>query len=98
MLKIFAAVVLAISMSAGAASAMTAKDKKHPMMAHSHKHGMMAHHHKHAMMAHRRRHMLPACGEGMVKAACVCHAMSSKMHQMCKAGQWCHTYAGACGQ
>lgn len=38
----------------------------------------------------------PRCAEGMVKMTCVCHASSSKQHQLCHAGRWCHTFAGVC--
>jgi len=70
-MKIFATVLLAVCMSAGAAQAK------------------MMHHHMHMRMA--------ACAEGMVKASCVCKAASGA-HAMCKAGQWCHSFAGMCTQ
>jgi hypothetical protein len=78
-MKMFAAVLLAVCMSAGAAQAM----KHHPMMHHHHMH----HHHMH----------MAACAEGAVKASCVCKAASGA-HAMCKAGQWCHSFAGMCTQ
>lgn len=44
------------------------------------------------------RHMMAMCAEGQTKMKCVCAsktaAMSAK-HQMCNAGQWCHTFTGA---
>src|SRR5208282_4827378 len=70
-MKIFAAVLLAVCMSAGAAQAK------------------VMHHHMHMRMA--------ACAEGAVKASCVCKAASGA-HAMCKAGQWCHSFAGMCTQ
>jgi hypothetical protein len=39
----------------------------------------------------------PLCTDGMVKASCMCKAPSGA-HQLCKAGQWCHTFQGACRQ
>jgi hypothetical protein len=82
-MKKFALVLLAVCMTAGAASAMdTMKKPMHPMM-----HKPMMHHH---MMMHH----WAACGEGMVKASCVCKGATA--HAMCKAGQWCHSWAGAC--
>jgi hypothetical protein len=81
-MKKFALVLVAVCMTAGAASAMdNMKKPMHPMM-----HKPMMHHH---MMHHWR-----ACGEGMVKASCVCK--SATAHAMCKAGQWCHGFAGVC--
>ena len=47
------------------------------------------------MMAHPHKH-LPACGDGMVKASCVCKTASSKKGQLCKVGMWCHTFQGVC--
>lgn len=40
------------------------------------------------MMHHHMR--MAACGDGMVKANCMCKAA------MCKKGMWCHTFIGAC--
>jgi hypothetical protein len=37
----------------------------------------------------------PACGDGQVKAACMCSPAKGK-GQLCKAGQWCHSWEGAC--
>ncbi len=76
-MKIFAAVLLAVCMSAGAAQAKV-----------MHRH-MHMHHHMHMRMA--------ACAEGAVEASCVCKAASGA-HAMCKAGQWCHSFAGMCTQ
>src|SRR5208282_1045488 len=76
-MKIFAAVLLAVCMSAGAAQAKVMH------------HHMHIHHHMHMRMA--------ACAEGAVKASCVCKAASGA-HAMCKAGQWCHSFAGMCTQ
>jgi hypothetical protein len=84
-MKIFATVLLAVCMSAGAAQAMMMKH--HPMMHHP-----MMHH-----SMHMRMHHMGACAEGMVKASCVCKAASGT-HAMCKAGQWCHSFAGMCTQ
>jgi hypothetical protein len=44
-------------------------------------------------VAHPHRH-LGACADGMTKAACVCGAKGHS--QVCKAGQWCHSFEGAC--
>jgi len=46
-----------------------------------------------AMVAHPHKH-LGACADGMTKAACVCGAKGHS--QVCKAGQWCHGFEGAC--
>jgi len=70
-MKVFAAVLLAVCMSAGAAQAMM---MKHPM--------------------HKR--MMAACADGAAaKASCVCKSASGAK-AMCKAGQWCHSFAGVC--
>jgi hypothetical protein len=37
----------------------------------------------------------PACGDGQVKAACMCNPAKGHGH-LCKPGQWCHTFEGAC--
>jgi len=75
-------IAVAVSMSAASANAMA------PMKGHH----MMPRH----MMP---RHMMAMCAEGQTKMKCVCAsktaAMSAK-HQMCNAGQWCHTFTGAC--
>jgi hypothetical protein len=45
-------------------------------------------------VAHPHKHFM-ACGDGLVKATCMCSP--AKGHgQLCKAGQWCHTFEGAC--
>jgi hypothetical protein len=44
------------------------------------------------------RHMMAMCAEGQTKMGCMCGSKGA-MHakpQMCKAGQWCHTFNGAC--
>jgi len=46
------------------------------------------------MMHHHMMHHWATCAEGMVKASCVCK--SATAHAMCKAGQWCHSFAGVC--
>jgi hypothetical protein len=79
-MKKFAVLLVAVCMSAGAASA-AAPPAKMPM------HKPMMHHH---MMMHH----WAACAEGMVKASCVCKGATAKA--MCKAGQWCHSFAGVC--
>jgi hypothetical protein len=43
------------------------------------------------VVPHKR---LGACADGQAKAACVCGAKGHS--QVCKAGQWCHSYEGAC--
>jgi hypothetical protein len=52
-----------------------------------------------AMAPMKGHHMIAMCAEGQTKMKCVCAsktaAMSAK-HQMCNAGQWCHTFTGAC--
>ncbi len=63
-MKVFAAVLLAVSLSAGAAQ---------------------------AKMMH-----MAACGDGMVKASCMCKAAMGGAHGMCKKGMWCHTFTGSC--
>jgi len=65
-MKIFAAVVLAVCLSAGAAQAKMMK-----------------------------MHMA-ACGDGMVKASCMCKASMGHGHAWCKKGMWCHTWSGTC--
>lgn len=89
-MKLFTAVVVAVSLAAvGAASAAApAKPMAHKPMAHH----MMAH--KPMMHHHMMMHHWAACGEGMVKASCMCK--SATAHAMCKAGQWCHSFAGVC--
>ena len=49
-----------------------------------------------AMPMNPHKHF-PLCTDGMVKASCVCKAASGS-HQLCKAGQWCHTIQGVCRQ
>ena len=98
-MKLFTAVVLAVSLAAvGAASA---DEPAKPMMHKSMKpmmHKPMAHHMMmhpmmhHPMMGHM--HMTPMCKEGMTKMGCMCKGASA--HAMCKDGQWCHTWAGTC--
>ena len=94
-MKLFSAVVLAVSLAAiGAASADAppAKPMAKPMhkpMAH---HAMMPMHKPMMHMGHM--HMWPMCKEGMTKMACVCKGATAKA--MCKGGQWCHTWAGVC--
>ena len=44
-------------------------------------------------VAHPHKH-LGACADGAVKASCVCGAKGHS--QVCKAGQWCHGFEGAC--
>jgi hypothetical protein len=47
-----------------------------------------------AKVAHKH---YPFCTDGMVKATCVCSmATSGRFHALCKPGQWCHTWKGAC--
>jgi hypothetical protein len=51
----------------------------------------------------RHLHMMAMCADGQVTAPCACASNTaglpmSKQHQMCKAGQWCHTMTGACTQ
>ncbi len=41
---------------------------------------------------------MPACADGQVKASCTCSSTMSKQSEVCKAGQWCHTMMGKCGQ
>jgi hypothetical protein len=66
-MKIFAAVLIAVCVSAGAAEA-------------------------------KAKHMLAACADGAAaKATCLCKS-SSGTKAICKAGQWCHTFAGMCSQ
>lgn len=48
-----------------------------------------------ARVAHPHKY-LPHCADGLVKAACACHAGASSNHQVCKPGQWCHTFVGVC--
>jgi hypothetical protein len=88
-MKLFTAVVLAVSLAAvGAASADAPAEKMthKPMM-----HKPMA---MHPMMHMGHMHMSPMCTEGMTKMACMCKGASA--HAMCKGGQWCHTWAGTC--
>jgi hypothetical protein len=83
-MKLFTAVVLAVSLAAvGVASAdAPGKPMAKPMM-----HKPMMHH----TMMHRH---WAVCGEGMVKASCVCKGATAKA--ICKGGQWCHSWAGVC--
>jgi hypothetical protein len=97
-MKLFTAVVLAVSLAAvGAASAdappaKPMKPMMHKPMAHAMMHHPMMHH---PMMHHpMMMHHWAACGEGMVKASCVCKGATAKA--ICKAGQWCHSFAGVC--
>jgi hypothetical protein len=98
-MKLLSAVVVAFSLAAvGVASAdapapMAKKPMMHkPMASHTMMHKPMA---SHMMMHHSMMHMHWAkCGEGMVKAACVCKGETA--HAMCKGGQWCHSWAGVC--
>jgi hypothetical protein len=86
-MKLFTAVVLAVSLAAvGAASADAppAKAMHKPMKPMMH----------HPMMHMGHMHMSPMCTEGMTKMACMCKGASA--HAMCKGGQWCHTWAGTC--
>jgi len=39
---------------------------------------------------------LHRCADGQVKAACTCHAGTTKQYQVCRPGQWCHTFFGVC--
>jgi hypothetical protein len=48
-----------------------------------------------AGVAHPHKHFA-ACADGMVKAACMCGAKGHS--KLCKAGQWCHGFEGACRQ
>ena len=49
-----------------------------------------------AGVANPHRHF-PSCTDGQVKATCVCRP--AKGHgQLCRPGQWCHTFEGACRQ
>ncbi len=41
---------------------------------------------------------LPHCAQGMVSASCTCHAGASGHYQVCRAGQYCHTFDGVCRQ
>jgi len=70
MLKKFAVVLFAISMSVGTANARVAHPIKH----------------------------VTFCTDGMVKATCVCSMATAghSHHALCKPGQWCHTWQGAC--
>jgi hypothetical protein len=90
-MKLFTAVVLAVSLAAvgvANADAPPAKPMKpmHKPMAHTMMHKPMMH------MGHM--HMWPMCTEGMNKMACVCKGATAKAS--CKGGQWCHTWAGVC--
>jgi hypothetical protein len=83
MIRKFAIVVLALSMSAASANAM-APMKSHHMM-HRHLHMM-------AMCADGHQVTAPcACASNAP-------GMTMSKHQMCKVGQWCHTMTGACTQ
>jgi hypothetical protein len=95
-MKLFSAVVVAVSLAAvgvASADAPAPMAAKKPMM-----HKPMASHMMHKPMMHMGHmgHMRgwPMCGEGMNKMACMCKGASA--HAMCKGGQWCHTWAGAC--
>ncbi len=53
------------------------------------------------MKGHHMMHrgMMAMCAEGQTKAACMCgskHMAMGAKPQMCKAGQWCHTFSGMC--
>jgi hypothetical protein len=58
----------------------------------------------HAMAPMKGHHMMPMhmmamCAEGQTKMKCMCGSKNAAMHskpQVCKAGQWCHTFNGAC--
>lgn len=82
MIRKLSIVVLALSMSAASAYAMAP---------------MKSHHMMHKGMMHKG--MMAMCAEGQTKVACMCGhknmAMGTKP-QMCKAGQWCHTFNGMC--
>jgi hypothetical protein len=39
---------------------------------------------------------LHRCGDGLVKAACTCHTGTTSHYQVCRPGQWCHTFVGMC--
>jgi hypothetical protein len=88
-MKLFTAVVLAVSLAAVGAASADAPPAK-PMMKKP-----MASHMTHKPMMHTgHMHMWPMCKEGMNKMACVCKGATAKAS--CKGGQWCHTWAGAC--
>jgi len=41
----------------------------------------------------------PRCAEGMTSAKCICHASGATGYgQLCRAGQYCHTFDGVCRQ
>ena len=45
------------------------------------------------------KHMTAMCAEGQTKMKCMCGGKNAAMKskpQMCNAGQWCHTFNGAC--
>ena len=87
-MKLFTAVVVAVSLAAVGAASADAPPAK-PMMHKSMKPMM----HK-PMMHIGHMHMTPICKEGMTKMGCMCKGASA--HAMCKGGQWCHTWAGTC--
>jgi hypothetical protein len=89
-MKLFTAVVLAVSLAAVGAASADAPPAK-PMMKKPMAHHMMMHK---PMMHMGHMHMWPMCSEGMVKAACVCKGATAKA--TCKGGQWCHSWAGVC--
>ncbi len=41
----------------------------------------------------------PRCADGMTHATCMCHAANASGHgQLCRVGQYCHTFDGVCRQ
>jgi hypothetical protein len=92
-MKLFTAVILAVSLAAVGAASADAPPAK-PMMHKSMKpmmHKPMA---MHPTMHMGHGHMSPMCAEGMTKMACMCKGASAMA--TCKGGQWCHTWAGTC--
>jgi hypothetical protein len=78
-------VVLAFFMSAASAYAIAPVQKYHrpPIKPHHMTHGGM---------------VIPMCTDGQAtKAKCICGSKAGAPGaQVCSAGQWCHTFTGAC--
>jgi hypothetical protein len=41
---------------------------------------------------------LHRCTDGRVGASCACHAGASHHYQVCRVGEYCHTFEGVCRQ
>ena len=85
MIQKISIVILALCMSAASAYAIAPVQKYHqpPIKPRHMTHGGM---------------VIPMCAEGQAtKAKCICGSKKEAPGaQVCTAGQWCHTFTGAC--